>query len=487
MKNKLFENKLFNEIHSFGKRYAAITSGYSLTYAELDQICKNISPLLGKRSLIFHVCTHSLGSLAGYVAFMNNDHVQLLLNEEIDRDGLEQLIKRYHPQYIFLPREWDSHFLETERIAPVFEYLLLKFIVKSDANPPRQEKITPLHRDLALLLTTSGSTGSAKYVRLSYRNLHHNAEAIAQCLEIKADDRPITILPMNYTYGLSIINSHLLVGATLLLTSKKIIQREFWDFFIEKGATTISGTPYTYQMLYKLGLLTMQLPSLKSMTQSGGKLPETLQKIMAEFAHNTGRRLHIMYGQTEATARIACLPHQVATIKSGSIGVSIPGGRMALCDEEGKEITTAETVGEIVCFGPSISMGYASDRFDLAKGDEREGVLYTGDMGKRDADGFYYIVGRKSRIIKMFGNRFSMDEIEAIIKDEYPTVECACCGSDDQMEIFVNAHTKELREDIKATLVNRTKINARGIMVYYIEELPVDGAGKIMYKQLEKH
>lgn len=475
-------NRVFREIYSFGDRYAAITDERSITYNELSEICNKIGKKLEERNLIFHICSNSLGSFAGYTAFLNNNQVQMLLNEDMENEGLNQLILLYRPKYLYLSEERCGRFscdgfLHYEKTVELYGYVLLK--TKESVGPV-------LHKKLALLLTTSGSTGSPKYVRLSYQNVQDNAKSIVSYLELGAEERPITILPMWYTYGLSIINSHLLVGATLLISKKKVIEKEFWEFFNKNNATSISGTPYTYWLLYKMGFLQMCLPSLRAMTQAGGKLSEELHKKFAKFSERSGIRFYVMYGQTEATARMAYLPYQKVAEKCGSIGMAIPGGRLSLLDDEGNEIEGTDIAGEIVYYGSNVSMGYANCAADLEKGDERNGVLHTGDIGKRDRDGYYYIVGRKNRIIKMYGNRVSLDEMEVLIKDKFHIAECGCCGKDDLLLIYINVEDREFHEKVKEYIVKKIKINIIGIAVKYITKLPIDESGKVLYKVLEK-
>jgi acyl-CoA synthetase (AMP-forming)/AMP-acid ligase II len=251
-----------------------------------------------------------------------------------------------------------------------------------------------LHPDLALLLTTSGSTGSPKLVRISYQNLMCNSNSIVEYLKINEKERPITTLPMNYSYGLSIINSHLVAGSTILLTSKSIDEKEFWDFLKNERATSISGVPYTYEMLKRLKFLRMTFPYLNTLTQAGGKLNADLNFEFAKFCEQTNKRFFIMYGQTEATARMSYLPPEYTISKIGSMGIPIPGGQFILTDEKGKELEGDNVVGELVYKGRNVSMGYAITCEDLAKGDENNGILKTGDLAKRDKDNFYYIVGR---------------------------------------------------------------------------------------------
>ncbi|MFQ8823505.1 MAG: AMP-binding protein [[Ruminococcus] lactaris] len=216
-----------------------------------------------------------------------------------------------------------------------------------------------LYEELALLLTTSGSTGSRSFVRLSYKNLSSNAASIASYLELTRSERPVTTLPMNYTYGLSVINSHALAGAAVLLTEKTVFDREFWEFASAEKATSLAGVPYTYEMLKKLKFMEMELPNLKTMTQAGGKLSVSLHREFAEYAAGHGKRFIVMYGQTEATARMGYLPAGEALNRCGSMGIAIPGGKFRLTGEDGREIKEAGTTGELVYEGKNVMLGYA--------------------------------------------------------------------------------------------------------------------------------
>ena len=218
------------------------------------------------------------------------------------------------------------------------------------------------------------------------------------------------------SFGISILNSHLVSGATILLTDKSIAQKEFWNFIKQEKATSLSGVPYTFEMLKRLRFFRMDLPSIKTITQAGGKLRADLVKEYIDGAIATNKQFIVMYGQTEATARMSYLPWEVASEKYASIGVAIPGGVFELQDENLKVITCCDVDGELVYRGANVSMGYAETQSDLTKGDENNGILYTGDIARRDADGYYYITGRMKRFVKVFGNRVNLDAIEQILK-----------------------------------------------------------------------
>ena len=343
----------------------------------------------------------------------------------------------------------------------------------------------PIHEELALLLTTSGSTGSPKLVRQSMKNLTANALSIAWYLELDASERPVTTLPMHYTYGLSVLHSHLLAGGTVLLTERSVLEEGFWDFFVSQGATSLSGVPATYDILSRVGFFERELPSLRSFTQAGGKLSAAMHETCARFAEKRGVRFYVMYGQTEATARMAYLPWQRSLEKCGSIGIPIPGGSFSLLDGQGREITGADVTGELVYRGDNVTLGYARGPEDLAKGDEWRGVLHTGDLARRDSEGYYYITGRKKRFLKMAGNRVNLDECEQMVRGMFPETDCACCGQDDQLKVFVTlerAQTDAVRRELAGLL----HLPLSSILVLHIPRIPRNSSGKVLYPKLEE-
>ena len=342
-----------------------------------------------------------------------------------------------------------------------------------------------LYPELGLLLTTSGSTGSPKFVRQSYRNIRANTDSIVEYLKLDETERPITTLPMNYTYGVSILNTHLDVGATILVTEHGIAQREFWDFFRREGATSFGGVPYTYEMLDRMRFFRMDLPSLRTMTQAGGKLQKELHRKFVEWCLEKGKQFIVMYGQCEATARMAYLPWEKSLEKVGGIGIAIPGGQFRLIAADGSEITQPGVTGELKYYGDNVTLGYAVCQADLRKGDERGGVLETGDMAQVDADGYYTIVGRKKRFLKLYGNRVNLDELEQLLKAAFPGVDVACGGVDDHLMFFA---TDESRlADMRAFLSEKTKQNAAAFRGMALPSIPKNDAGKTLYRELEKY
>ncbi len=455
---------------------ALCADGQQMSYGELIQENKRIAAAIGDRCLVFILCTNSIGALTGYTACLNYRIVPLLIAADLDKELMGNLLSVYKPDYLWVPSDIGEVFEEYTVKYEAYQYKLLETNYKN---------YYPLNPQLCLLLTTSGSTGSPKLVRQSYQNVLSNAESIVEYLELDSTERPITTLPMNYTYGLSIINSHLMVGSTILLTDKGLMQKEFWTFFKAAEATSFGGVPYTYEMLDKLRFSTMQLPSLRTMTQAGGKLQPELHKKFAEYAAKTGKRFYVMYGQSEATARMSYLPCKKSIEKYGSMGIAIPGGKFSIIDLDGNEVKQPGVEGELVYEGPNVTLGYAECGADLMKGDERNGRLVTGDMAMFDQDGYYYIVGRKKRFLKIFGNRVNLDEIDQIIRSHFGNIECVSSGRDDHMFLFI---TDERNKDaIRKYLSEKTGLHISAFIVKVVEKIPRNDSGKIQYKELEQY
>lgn len=448
--------------------------GQTLTYSQLKAEGEALCKAAGGRCLTFNLCQNTIGSVVGYTAFIENGIVPALLNAAIDHELFAALYETYHPAFLWAPEGFGWE--DCESVYERFGYRLLK-------TPFGFE--TQLYPDLALLLTTSGSTGSPKFVRQSYANIRANTSSIVEYLRLDETEKPITTLPMNYTYGLSIINSHLDVGATVLLTDKGIAQREFWQFFRAEGATSFGGVPYTYEMLDRMRFLRMDLPTLRTMTQAGGKLLPELHQKFVEWCQNNGKQFIVMYGQCEATARMAYLPWEKSLEKVGCMGVAIPGGRFELIDVNGGIITESNVTGELRYYGDNVTLGYAESGADLVRGDERGGVLETGDMAQRDEDGYYRIVGRKKRFLKMYGNRVNLDETERMLKAAFPDCECACAGRDDHMMIFSTVESR--LPEMRAFLSEKTGLNASGFHTMHLEAIPKNDSGKTLYRELEKY
>lgn len=462
----------FNNTNSLNKAAIISEDGAEITYGDTGDFSESIRKVIPHRCLVFCLCQNSPGALCGYFSFIANRIVPVMLDSKIDTGLLAGLIQLYQPQYLWLPDNRLNEFKHDKIVFSGYNYSLVKFEGNHDF---------PLHNDLALLLTTSGSTGSSKFVRISYENLEANAFSIARYLSIDENERPVTTLPMGYSYGLSVVNSHFLKGATLLLTSKSLMERDFWTFLKTQKASSLAGVPYTYKILGKLQFPRMDLPFLKTLTQAGGKLNQELSNEFSSFCHRTGKQFFMMYGQTEATARMSYLPPKDSLTKPGSIGIAIPGGEFSLIDDHGTEIKEPDVPGELVYRGKNVSMGYATCVEDLKKEDDNKGTLFTGDLARRDRDNYYYLVGRKSRFIKIFGIRINLDETESLL--ENIMADCACTGEDDHMLIYIT--DKARMAEIQKYISVKTGINPAAFSVRHCAEIPKNSAGKTIYSELD--
>lgn len=453
-----------------GKLALIDSEGQVATYGEIVDFAASFRECVKDRTLIFVLNSNCVGAAMGYLGSMINRVVPLMLAASMDKELLEDLIRVYRPEFIWKP---DAMVGAEEKV------VLRK---QGYALEATGLETYPLYEELSLLLTTSGSTGSPKLVRHSYQNLEAQARNISAFFELDDTEKPMLDLPINYTMGLSVLNSHLYAGATVLLTSLNAFSPKYWEFLKVNEATSLTNVPYYYEMLKKLRFFRMDLPSLRLITQGGGKMSDELYMECAEYAAGTGRRFIPTYGQTEGSARMAYLPAELSKDKCGSIGRAIPNGKLYLIDENGDTIKEPDVVGEMVYEGPNVTLGYAQKGEELALGDERHGMLYTGDMARMDEDGCFYIVGRKKRFLKLWGYRVSLDECENIIKAAYD-VECACVGNDECMHIYVTLDNE--LEEIRKYIAGKTNINSSAFKVHYIEKLPRNEAGKILYSKLE--
>lgn len=463
---------MFGSIENFSNNTALEDeNNYQMTYDEICSFSSNLDLLIPKRSLILALCSNTIESIVGYISFIKNKTVPILVDNSQSQDAILKLKKLYEPEFIWMPKQKLEYFQNFEIVYSFKNYILIDLKSTSRSN---------LNENLALLLTTSGSTGSPKLVRLTYKNLSSNAESIIDYLKISKKDRPITTLPMSYSFGLSIINSHLIAGAKILVTSKSLMEKSFWDFLRISKATSMSGVPFTFEILKKLRFFKMETPYLKTLTQAGGKLNVDLLKEYADFCKLNNKDFYVMYGQTEATARISYVPPEKLLSKIGSIGLSIPGGSLSIVDENMQCIDDANFVGELKYSGPNVSMGYASSKMDLIKGDDNFGELLTGDLAKKDEDNFYFIVGRKKRFVKIYGNRVNLDELEDLIKAVVSDV--ACAGTDDNLQIYIT--DKKYMDLVKKYVTKKTGLHFKAFNINIIESIPKNLSGKTAYTDL---
>lgn len=446
-------------------------TGRSYTFGDLRGFVEEFASWIPARSLIFILCQNTMGAFAAHVASIEKKIVPLMISSHMDAMLRNTLIETYKPEFLWMPEWLLPEFPDGEVLARKFDYAL----IRTGYAPAK------LYEDLAMLLTTSGSTGSPKLVRHRYRNLYANAENVAAFFGFNENDRSLIDLQLHYTMGLNVACSSLYAGATLIMTTKNVMDKQYWEYFKAQRVTNITGVPYTYEMLKKLRFFRMDLPHLRIVAEGGGRLTDELFREVATYARDTGKQFFATFGTSETTARLAFLPPECALERIGSIGKAIPHGRLSLIDDDGSKIEQAEATGELVYSGENVTLGYALNAEDLLKGDERHGVYRTGDLAHRDADGFYYIIGRKSRFLKLFGFRVGLDESERLIRTQFG-IECACTGNDERMLIFVTAPDMESR--IRKFMAEKTGILVSAFAVRQVAQIPKNEVGKILYSKL---
>ena len=457
---------MFLELDKKDRNKVAVVddSGCSLTYGEICDFTEEFAQHLSSRTLVFILSENKIGSLLGYTASLSNRIVPLILSAATEEGLYAHLLEVSRPEYLWMP----NHISERKGIEPVFtawDYSLVK------TGYPR----AALFDDLSLLLPTSGSTGSPKLVRHSYRNIEANADNVRRLFELDGSEKAMAILPMHYTMGLSVVASHLLAGSTLLLSGRSLLDKGFWAML--KEATSFTGVPYSYEILTKMRFTRMDLPNLSVITQGGGKLTEELFKMLAQYAHDQGKKFIATYGQTECTARMAYLPAELATTKTCSIGFAEPGGKLSIIDKEGVETFDGEAEGEMVYRGENVTLGYASCSEDLLKGDENHGVMHTGDLARRDADGCYYVIGRLKRFLKIYGLRIGLDEVEQMVKAEFNT-DCYCKGDDERLVVLVT--NAQLKEALPSFIEEKTHLFHQKVEVQLVKEILRNETGKVI-------
>lgn len=459
----------YEELDRFGDNMALVCdNGARYTYMELERLVSIFAERVysPQKKLAFLVTSNCEESLWGYLGFMRAGVVPLLIGKKTSYELFLSLLNCYRPSWIWAE---ESFYCEQPQYRHG-TYVLSKLDSFS----------YDIHPDLCVLHTTSGSTGSPKCVRQSKDNVEYMSSSTARYLGLTECDSMISTLPMNYAYGTNCLQTHLLVGAKLILTENSILSRAFWETFRREEATNFGGVVFTYEMLQKMRFSMMDLPSLRLLTQAGGKFERDAILRFLPPLHEKNVTLTVFYGQTEGTSFMSIVPPKKAIEKAGTIGVPFEGMSFSLIDNDGNLITRTNTRGELVVDGPAICMGYAEKCTELNLGDEWHGHLVTGDYVTVDEDGYYTVVGRKKRFLKVHGERVSLDEIESLLRDR--GYNNACKGTDDHVEIFTTETDlgRVLMEINKLTAINRECLN-----VYHVSEIPRNEAGKVQYAALD--
>ena len=446
-------------------------------YQDLIIYSKQIAKKIREKTLTLILVDNSLTSAVCYISLLNKKRPMLILNQNISNKFLNNIIKKYEPENICLSNKsyLKKNYKNYKSNFKFREFQFLKS--KSEDN-------FKVKHDIGLLVSTSGSTGSVKCVRQTYGNLNSNTLAIIKYLKLNETNTTITTLPLSYTFGMSIINTHLKVGSKILVTKKSLFEKKFWKVFKNNNINTIYGVPFTFEILDKLNFFLINNSNLKLIAQAGGKISENLQKKIGNYAKKYNKIFYVMYGQAEATTRISYLPYKNVLKKIGSIGVPIDGGRMSLVNNN-KIVRKKNSIGEIVYEGKNVCMGYASSKSDINKNDEWDGKIFTGDLAKQDNDGYYFIVGRKKRFAKIYGKNINLDEIENLIKLKFDTSDAAVISKGNKIIIYTS-----VKKLIKIIFIYITKVfdlNINSFEVIFLKKIPKLSNGKNNYNFLSNN
>lgn len=436
---------------------AVISDEGELSYAELaGKVGRRRLELGTVRRLVMLEAANSVESIVTYLAALEGGHPVLLVapgDDEASTNHRASLADRFDPDVIATSGETGPTLHEV-RVGTTHD----------------------LAADLALLVSTSGSTGTPKLVRLSRQNLLSNAQAIATYLRLTTEDRAATTLPMHYCYGLSVINSHLLAGASVVLTDRSVTDETFWTEMAAHQITSFAGVPYTFELL-EAGKFGDRLPpSIRYLTQAGGRLAPEAVRRFARLGERRGFEFFVMYGQTEATARMGYVPAEVAEQAAGSIGRAIPGGRFRIDAEAGAQI------GELVYEGPNVMLGYAETPADFALG-RTVNELRTGDLARQRDDGLFEVVGRMNRFVKVYGLRVDLDSVQRLLSEEGFDARTASAG--ERLLVFVRA--ARLVEAARTRAASLLGIPPHAVRVYALSDFPCTSSGKPDFSALVRY
>jgi acyl-CoA synthetase (AMP-forming)/AMP-acid ligase II len=456
--------RLFWEsLEAGGDRPALITEHESLSYSSLverierfTQLLRSQLPASVTRPLVLLEAVNEVDSIVAYLACLRASHPVILVAEG-QGSAISGIARTYEPNVIFRRdgKEWRA-------------------TVESDEP-------AAMHDELAVLLSTSGTTGAAKLVRLSTGNLQANASAIASYLDLSPADRAMTTLPYHYSYGMSVLHTHLLSHASLVLSAASLVDGEFWSLAQRHEVTSLALVPTQFELLEKIAFNKDHLPTLRYVTQAGGKLDPRLAADFAQRAKTQGWQLFIMYGQTEAGPRMSYVPAEDAEQWHHSIGRPVQGGQFHLIDAAGEEISGTGQPGELVFEGPSVMQGYASTRADLAA-PAGPPVLKTGDIAERLENGYFRVTGRTSRFIKLFGLRISLDEVENGLRSQGRRAYVS--GSDERLVVFLL--DAEDPPALRTQIARRYQWPERVVEVVPLDSVPLLSSGKVDYRELAR-
>jgi len=424
------------------------------------------------RSLVLACVENDLDGLKVYMSLAYGDSVAVFFPSGANPATLNPFIKEFEPEFVVLKLD------PSEPLAGfVFVQAWGRYSIWAPVRPPAHRFV----EGLALLATTSGSTGSPKVVRQSAENILINTQQIVRSLDLSSQDTAITSLPLSYTFGQSTVNCQILTGGKLVVSPLAITQVQTLKLIVSEDVNVLSGVPQTYQQLVQLRFFKSRYAAkITKFLQAGGKMPTPLEEKIRTLVADTGKDFFVMYGQAEATTRMSALPARAFLEIRGSAGAAMYGGKFTITGPD-KEERPAYSEGEIVYEGPNVTLGYAETAEDLQKPDSFNGILRTGDVGFLDERGFIYITGRLKRFAKINGQSVNLAYIEALLTTEL-AAEFTCVELNNKIYA---ATTSAIEEDrFEAVLSELTVLGSRDFELYRLEALPQTATGKVDHIKL---
>lgn len=474
---------------------ALLHGAQTTSYGQLRSLAGNVAAWImaqeGEKGDRIALCAEN-GSLSvgAYLGVIQAGRVVVPLNPESSDESLASVVSNAGCKLLLASRR-QARRCRRAQVDKVWGVVSIDQIPAAEVRPGVVQ--VDAVRELAALMVTSGSTGEPKGVMVTHRNIECNTRDIIQYMELGAEDRAMLVLPLHYCFGLSVLHSHLAVGAAVVINNQFLYPETVLQDMQSHRCTGLAGVPSTYQILLrKSRFKTMEFPALRWLQQAGGRLPNPyIAEIRRAFPTV---RFFTMYGQTEATARLSYLPPERLESKLGSIGTGLPSTRLEVLRSDGSPVEKGSNeTGEIVATGDNISPGYWNDPIETNRY-FRNGRLYTGDLARVDAEGFVFIVDRERDMIKAGGNRVSTKEVEDVVCELSAVLEAAVIGVPDDwlgeaIAAFVVAtrdaslDAEEIRSHCRQRLPS-FKIPQRIVVV---PQLPHNSSGKVMKHTLREH
>lgn len=474
---------LENSAAQFPHKQAVWYKDEWMSFASIDVLANKLANYLketgirrGERVAILY--ENGFNYIIAYYAILKAGGVVVALNTETTTEFLAYLLYDSGAKAIITNSRFSKYVIPALKKTPCVKHVIIsqddsgehekighcsqiRLEEVYNSGDPNHPEVRCIDIDLASIVYTSGSTGKPKGVMLTHLNIVTNTRSIVSYLHLTPQDRVMVVLPFYYIYGKSLLNTHFFVGGSVVVDNMFAYPNVVVKNMIKTAVTGFSGVPSTFSILLNnSNVRKTKFDTLRYITQAGGAMAPTLQQEVATvFAP---AKLYIMYGATEASARLSYLDPEDLPRKWGSIGKAIPNVDLYIADECGNELP-AGNVGEIVGRGANIMIGYWNDSQETAQA-LRKGLYYTGDLGRMDAEGFLYVVGRKKDMIKVGGERVSAKEIEEAILEIEQVHEVAVIGIEDAI----------LGEAIKAFIVPRANsaLNREAVTGFLREKLP---------------